>query len=336
MFKNYKILFLSSLITGSLISISSFSWMGMWLGLEINLLSIIPLINSSKNIYSSESSMKYFIVQAIASTIFLFSLIMLSNQLIILDMNNSLILMLNSSLLIKMGSAPFHFWFPEVMEGLSWLNCLILLTWQKLTPMILFMYNINFSYLISLVIIMGMLISGIMGFNQISLRKILAYSSINHIAWMLGSMFFMETIWFYYFLTYTIISLNIVIIFYYLNIFYLKQIFISMNENLILKLFFMMNFLSLGGLPPFLGFFPKWLTIYSFIINNSIFLIIFMTILTLITLFYYMRICFTILIINSNEINYFNNTKKINFMIWFSNLLSILGLILSTLMFNFL
>nr|AML26464.1 NADH dehydrogenase subunit 2 [Staphylinidae sp. BMNH 1274657] len=332
----YKILFIIILMIGSLISISSNSWMGMWIGLEINLMAFIPLLQEKNNLYSSESSLKYFLTQALASLILLFSLIFMSkNFLIMKNIDNSIMLIFNSALLTKMGMAPFHFWFPEVIEGLNWFNCLILLTWQKITPMVLVMYNINFQYFFFMIIIFSMLISGFMGLNQTSLRKIMAYSSINHMAWMISAMFFSESIWFYYFFIYTILTINIILIFKLINIFYINQLMISLNNNFMLKFFFSLNFLSLGGLPPFLGFFPKWLTIQFLMMNNWILLAFFMVILTLLTLFFYMRLIFNILIISNNEINYFNSTYFKNFFIMIFNIGSLSSLLLFTLTFNF-
>nr|QNP10071.1 NADH dehydrogenase subunit 2 [Ochthebius perpusillus] len=332
MFYVYKLLFMISLMTGTLLAISSYSWFGMWMGLEINLLSIIPLFSNSKNMLSNEASMKYFITQALASTIMLFSIIMLSMKMDYSEMNLNLIF--NSSLLTKMGAAPFHFWFPEVMEGLNWNNCLLLLTWQKIAPMILIMYN-NMMMFFSLIIMFSMLISGIMGINQTSLRKILAYSSINHIGWMISSLMFLESIWTIYFITYTIISINIILIFKILNSFYMKQLLISLNNNKLIKNFFMLNFLSLGGLPPFLGFMPKWLTIQILIENKLYMITIIMVIMTLMTLYFYMRITFSTLMINMNEVNYILKIKNNwNFLMMF-NFLSLTGLLFMTLIFNF-
>nr|AML25614.1 NADH dehydrogenase subunit 2 [Staphylinidae sp. BMNH 1274669] len=337
MFFYYKILFLTILIIGSLISISANSWMGMWLGLEINLMAFIPLLQEKKNIYSTESSLKYFLTQALASVILLFMLILLSKNLLYFkNIETPLMMILNSALLTKMGMAPFHFWFPEVIEGLNWMNCLILLTWQKITPMILIMYNLNYQFFFMVIIIFSMMISGFMGINQSSLRKFLAYSSINHMAWMISAMFFSETIWFYYFIIYFILSINIIFIFHIYNIFYYNQLLNSLNQNFLLKLFFSFNFLSLGGLPPFLGFFPKWLTIQFMISCNWIFMIFFMVIFTLLTLYYYMRLIFNILIFTNNENNYYYYLPfKFYWMIFF-NLLSLSSLIFLTLSFNFL
>nr|ALO70278.1 NADH deshydrogenase subunit 2 [Aloconota currax] len=329
-------LFFIILMIGSLISISSNSWMGMWLGLEINLMAFIPLIQEKNNLYSSESSLKYFLTQALASTILLFSMIFMAKTLMIMkNTDNSIMIIFNSALLTKMGMAPFHFWFPEVIEGLNWLNCLILLTWQKITPMILIMYNMNFHYFFMIIIIFSMLISGLIGINQSSLRKILAYSSINHMAWMISAMFFSETIWTYYFIIYSILTMNILIILKLFNIFYYNQIIISLNNNFLIKFLFSFNFLSLGGLPPFLGFFSKWLTIQYLINSNWLLLTWLMIILTLMTLFYYMRLIFNILILSNNELNYFHNLTFKNLFIMIFNTSSLSSLLLVTLTFNF-
>nr|AML26528.1 NADH dehydrogenase subunit 2 [Staphylinidae sp. BMNH 1274674] len=331
----HKIFFFLILILGSLISISSNSWMGMWMGLEINLLAFIPLIQEKNNSYSSESSLKYFLTQALASTILLCTLIFMAKTFLIMkNIENSILIILNSSLLTKLGMAPFHFWFPEVIEGLNWLNCFILLSWQKITPMILIMYNLNFQYFLIMIVIWSMLISGISGFNQTSLRKILAYSSINHMAWMICAMFFSETIWLYYFSIYSIFSFNIIFMFKKLNIFFLNQIFISMNKNMMLKFIFSFNFLSLGGLPPFMGFMPKWLVI-QYLVMNWVLIALIMVMITLLTLFFYFRIIFNIFILSNNEINYFHNTQ-FNFLLFiYFNLFTLMSLILFTLSFNF-
>nr|WMQ76585.1 NADH dehydrogenase subunit 2 [Hydora sp.] len=340
--KMYKIMFSSSMIMGTIIAISSYSWMGMWLGLEINLLSIIPLLTSHKNLLSTESSLKYFVTQAMASTILLFSVIMMMtsmNSINNLEFSQFPMMILNSALLTKMGAAPFHFWFPEVMEGLSWMNCLIMLTWQKIAPMILLMYNIKMIYFMTMIILFSMMISGFMGLNQTSLRKIMAYSSINHIAWMISSMMFLETIWLYYFVIYSIISINIILIFNYSNIFSMKQLFASLNNNMPMKLFFIMNFLSLGGLPPFLGFFPKWMTIQVMVENEFLLLPFIMVMMTLVTLYFYMRITFSTMLMNMNELNWMIsiNLKKFkNSVIMGFNLITLISLILCTLLFNWL
>nr|YP_009500779.1 NADH dehydrogenase subunit 2 [Popillia japonica]AXA13791.1 NADH dehydrogenase subunit 2 [Popillia japonica] len=333
----YKLLFFNSLMIGTLIAISSYSWMGMWMGLEINLLSMIPLISDNKNMMASEAALKYFIIQTMASTLLLFSIIMMSMKFMYqMNLITYFNLIFNTSLFIKMGAAPFHFWFPEMMEGLNWLNAIIMLTWQKLSPMVLLTYSNTTSMYLILTIMFSMMISGIMGLNQTSLRKIMAYSSINHIGWMISSIMLIEIVWFYYFIIYCIITINISIMFMKLNVFHINQLYISMNYHILLKLFFALNFMSLGGLPPFLGFFPKWLTIQTLIQSNMYSIAFIMILMTLMTLFFYLRITFSILLLSKAVLTFYTQPKiNTNYIMAF-NFITLLSLIFVTLMFNFL
>nr|QUB07189.1 NADH dehydrogenase subunit 2 [Syneta adamsi] len=332
MTKFYKILFFNSLCLGTLIAISSYSWFGMWLGLEVNLLSIIPLMSSPKNLYPSESSIKYFITQSLASSMFLASLMLMMNTQEFIFNKNHLILILNSSLMLKLGAAPLHAWFPEVVEGLSWMNNFIMLTWQKISPMVILMYNLQINFFI-LIIMISSIISGLLGLNQISLRKIMAYSSINHIAWMLGSMLNFKLIWMIYFLIYSLITFNIIIIFVEMNMFYINQMFTTFLNFKSLKFLISLNFLSLGGLPPFLGFMPKWLTINNLVEMNLMFLSMILIIFTLITLYFYLRLTFSSFMIYTNET--MHKTKKLNIFLISLNFLSLGGLLVCTLILNF-
>nr|YP_010987598.1 NADH dehydrogenase subunit 2 [Ochthephilus vulgaris]WON66017.1 NADH dehydrogenase subunit 2 [Ochthephilus vulgaris] len=330
LFKFWKLIFSTSLIISVMITISSNSWLGMWLGLEINMLSIIPMMNNINNVYSTEASIKYFITQAMASSIILFSIIMMSSNLF---PNKFLIMMLNSALLTKMGSAPFHFWFPEVMEGQPWMMCFILLTIQKISPFSILNYNMNYPLYFNIIIILNMLISAFLGLNQISLRKILTFSSINHMGWMIASLLCFKTIWIIYFIIYTIISWNLILVFKYFNIFFMKQIIKLLNISMLSKLILMMNFLSLGGLPPFIGFMPKWLTIQTMANNQMNFTATTMVILTLITLYYYLRVIFSTLMFSTNQFKT-NLTKNNNFWIMTVNFSSIILLTLSLIFLN--
>nr|YP_010954797.1 NADH dehydrogenase subunit 2 [Hemisodorcus donckieri]WMW30182.1 NADH dehydrogenase subunit 2 [Hemisodorcus donckieri] len=331
-----KMLFGSFLALGTMVATSSYSWMGMWMGLEINLLSFIPLISTSKNMYSSESALKYFISQVLASTVLLLSIIIMSMKMMFfLDMNHQPELIFNTSLLLKMGAAPLHFWFPEVMEGLSWFNSMILLTWQKIAPMALLSYSSKTLILLVVAIISCMIISGVMGQNHLSLRKIMAYSSINHIGWMIAATLYFEMIWIIYFVIYSMITLNILIMFKKLNIFFMKQLMLSMNHEPMLKIFFILNFLSLGGLPPFLGFFPKWLTIQTMINENFSSLAFIMILATLATLYFYMRVSFSTLIISMNSLFQPYNFPTHKFFIMATNFVTLASLVMSTLIFNF-
>nr|YP_010464275.1 NADH dehydrogenase subunit 2 [Chlorophila portschinski]UUL71652.1 NADH dehydrogenase subunit 2 [Chlorophila portschinski] len=332
--KIYKLIFIKSLILGTIVSISAYSWFPMWMGLEINMLSIIPLMASKKNIYSSESSMKYFIVQAMASLIILMSamLTLLENDLIPPQMSQMTMMMMNSALLTKLGAAPFHFWFPEVMEGLSWMNCLIILTWQKVAPFMLIMNNGLNQLMASLVILSCLMISTIMVMNQTSLRKIMAFSSINHIAWMIAALNSSLSSWTIYFVTYCLMNSSIAISFHKFKLFQMTQLFSTMNTNKQMKTLTILNFLSLAGIPPFIGFLPKWLVIQSMNTAKLHTLALILIMSTLIIMFIYIRISFSSLTLTNDQTKLAKtkNSKTISII----NYLIASSLVLSTIMFN--
>nr|QRW36254.1 NADH dehydrogenase subunit 2 [Deronectes hispanicus] len=341
MYLIYKIIFMTTLFMGTFITMSSYSWMGTWMGLEINLLSFIPLISSKNNSYSSESSIKYFIVQAIASSIFLLTmiLIIMKNKMTtdIFIINKTLFMMLNSTIMMKLGAAPFHFWFPEILEKLNWINSMILMTWQKIAPLIILSYTIKYNSFLLIIIIMCTLIGSIGGLNQINLQKMMAYSSINHIGWMLSTFLINEIMWIMYFLIYSFISSTIILFFNKYNLFLLKQMYLMTNNNYMMKFFMNLNLLSLGGLPPFLGFLPKWLIIQNLSINYFS-LTLFMIMMTLITLFFYLRISYSSMMMNNNEMNFNMMMNKKNFnnkIMNFMTFMSINGMILYTIFMNF-
>lgn len=304
-------LFLITLILGLFIAICSRSWFTAWIGLELNLLSFIPLISIKNNKYSSEAALKYFLIQALGSTILLISTIIILIKIHIF----SLILLI--ALLLKIGSAPFHFWFPSTLEGLIWPQVFILITIQKIAPISLLSYYIlEESKLIYISIILSAVVGALGGLNQTLLRKILAYSSINHIAWILVSLSIRESLWLIYFLLYSLISAIVILIFYLMQTFHLNHVIRQIISKPSLKLRLLSRFLSLGGLPPFTGFIPKWLVIQHLSSSNNTIILVILLGSSLFTLFYYLRITLRTLIFNSDKIKWiikFNlNAKLLN------------------------
>lgn len=303
-------------------------------------MSFIPLTIKLNNLFSSEASLKYFLTQALASRVLLFSIILFSFLIewkIITNFNSKINIILASSLIIKTGMAPFHFWFPIVMEGLNWINNIILITWQKIAPIILLSFCLN-SYFFYFTIIISVSFGSFGGLNQTSLRKLMAFSSINHLGWIVAGILNNQNIWKVYFIFYCFLSITIIFLFNRLKIFNLNQIFSSFNFKFLIKTVIFIPLLSLGGLPPFLGFFPKWLIIDLLINLNIFFLLIIIINLTLITLYFYLRISYSAFLLNHNEINwnftyYFNRKKKLIFS--FLLFISIFGLLFINLFFIF-
>nr|ABQ66257.1 NADH dehydrogenase subunit 2 [Bryodemella holdereri holdereri] len=325
-----KLLFLSLLMMGTILSISSNTWLGIWMGLEINLLSIIPLLTDSKNMVINESSIKYFIIQVMPSTMLLISILLIQMKYMIWwEKENIPSMMIMSSMMMKMGAAPFHFWLPEVMGSTSWMNCLILLTWQKIAPMMTLSYCIKMGSFTFTVILMGIIVGAMGGLNQTSLRQIMAYSSISHLGWMISLMVVSENVWELYLYIYFLLNIAVIMMFSSMKLFFLNQAYLSGNLSMEIKFLVMLSLLSLGGLPPMLGFLPKWIVIQSLIDNNMTTIMFLMVTFTTITLYYYMRISFSAIILSHMENSWLVSIKinKSKMILSAMTTISMLGLI---------
>ena len=328
-FSPSHVFFMITLILGIIISISSNSWFGAWMGLELNLLSFIPLIFIKNNQYSSEAALKYFLIQALGSTVLLISAIMIT-----IKINFSA--PLSTALLLKAGSAPFHFWFPPTLEGMLWPQALLLMTIQKITPISLLSYYVAEQVvLIYLAVIMSAVVGAIGGLNQTLIRKLLGYSSINHIAWMISALLIRERTWLVYFIVYSIISLSVVILFHFTQTFHFNHLITNSSPSPVTKLAVFISLLSLGGLPPFTGFIPKWIIIQQLCWSNNFIILTILLWSSLFTLFYYLRITMSSLMLNSVKSTWATKDIFINKVVITSIFINLIGLLIPSTAYSF-
>lgn len=258
-------------------------------------MSFIPLILQRKENQEIERAIKYFLAQAIASAMILYASIFLfspRNQILIQ-------VLLLAALLLKLGAAPCHFWFPSTIASISWTNCLILCTWQKLGPLALIIFPFTNTYQIKyitfLVARINAIIGGLIGINQAHIRTILAYSSITHIGWVIGGFTTNSTlIPILYFRIYSIIITPIFIILGSWKTLVFSQIPQIIINSLPASIIFSVTILSLGGLPPLTGFIPKWIIIILLRPTNWV-LVLLLIVGRLINLYFYLNLTFNIL-----------------------------------------
>nr|YP_009340969.1 NADH dehydrogenase subunit 2 [Epopella plicata]AIT51836.1 NADH dehydrogenase subunit 2 [Epopella plicata] len=318
------VIYLFFLVLGTTISVSSSSLFGMWMGLEINLMSFIPLIiNLESNKKSSEAAIKYFLIKLLPLLLLflvLYFFFFLEGHFFFLSPN----ILITLALCTKLGMAPFHFWFPEVLEGMNWVNSLLLLTWQKISPLTILSMLFHSKSLIFLAL-MSAIIGAISGFNQTSMRKILAFSSTSHLGWIGSMMFLNSSLWMVYFFIYCFTSFVLCFSFWFFNLNYFSQL--SMIQNMNEKIIIFINMLSLGGLPPLLGFLPKWLAMMTLKMNFPILLILISS--SLITLYFYTRLCFSTFTLFLQSMTWYQKSKSVkNFsMLSILTLFSLLGII---------
>ncbi|YP_010229090.1 NADH dehydrogenase subunit 2 (mitochondrion) [Lemur catta] len=288
-----------TIFMGTMLTMISSHWLLMWVGLEINMLAIIPILMKKISPRSTEAATKYFLTQATASMLLMFSIVINtanSGQWGITNMHNQLTsLVTMAALMMKLGMTPFHFWVPEVTQGISLMSGMLLLTWQKLAPIsiLLQIFPSMNPNIILLIAILSILVGGWGGLNQTQLRKILAYSSIAHMGWMMAILMYCPSLTMLNLLIYLMLTITL---FSVLNIntntttLTLSN---TWNKTPMITLTILISLLSLGGLPPLTGFLPKWTIIQELTKNSNIMLATIMAIMALLNLYFYMRLIYS-------------------------------------------
>nr|AAT78258.1 NADH dehydrogenase subunit 2 [Anolis sagrei] len=290
---------LSSLATGTIITMTSYHWLLAWIGLEINTLSIIPIISTTHHPRSTEAATKYFLTQAAASALILFSSMINAWETGTWDItqlsSTPSHILLTAALAMKLGLVPMHFWLPEVLQGSTLMTAFIITTWQKLAPMTLIYLTIN-SLSTTILLLMGLastIIAGWAGLNQTQTRKIMAYSSIAHLGWMIAISSIMVNLMVMNLMIYLVMTSAL---FQALILFKLKTIqdtTTTWTMSPIITAMTMALLLSLGGLPPLTGFMPKWLILEELMTQNLIPTATVMALSALLSLFFYLRLTYT-------------------------------------------
>nr|AWX65397.1 NADH dehydrogenase subunit 2 [Grallaricula nana] len=302
---------ITSLILGTTITISSNHWMMAWTGLEINTLAILPLISKPHHPRAIEATTKYFLIQATASTLLLFASMTnawFTGQWDITQLTHpTSCLLLTAAISMKLGLVPFHFWFPEVLQGTSLITGLLLATIMKFPPTTMFIltsHSLN-PTLLTFMAMASTALGGWAGLNQTQTRKILAFSSISHLGWMSIILIY---------------NPKLTLLTFYLYCLMTTAIFLTLNTTKTLKLStmttawtkippltatLMLALLSLAGLPPLTGFLPKWLIIQELTKQEMTSTATIITLLSLLGLFFYLRLAYCATItLPPNSTNY--------------------------------
>nr|AAD02522.1 NADH dehydrogenase subunit 2 [Sceloporus graciosus] len=290
---------ISSLATGTIITASSHHWFMAWIGLEMNTLAIIPMISKQHHPRATEAATKYFLTQAAASAMILFSSTMnagtTGNWDIINSTNPTANMLLTMALAMKLGLAPVHFWLPEVLQGSTLKTAMIITTWQKLAPMAL-LYQTSNNLSTTALMIMGLIstmLGGWAGLNQTQTRKIMAYSSIAHLGWMATISTILPNIMIMNLMLYLLMTTSMFYAMILLNSKNIKNLTTSWTASPTITSITMLILLSLAGLPPLTGFTPKWLILEELTTQNLTMTAVLMAMSTLLSLFFYLRLAYS-------------------------------------------
>nr|AEJ08848.1 NADH dehydrogenase subunit 2 [Typhlichthys subterraneus] len=284
---------------GTTITFASTHWLLAWMGLEINTMAILPLMIQQHHPRAVEATTKYFLTQAAAAAVILFASAtnaFLSGEWEIQHMAHPLPATATTvALALKLGLAPLHFWLPEVLQGLTLTTGLILSTWQKLAPFALILQTPSANS--NLMIMLGLLstlVGGWGGLNQTQLRKILAYSSIAHLGWMILILQFNTHLTTLAFLTYFVMTFSAFMLLKINNTTNMQSLSTAWAKIPALTTLAPLIMLSLGGLPPLTGFSPKWLILQELTKQELPATATLAALTALLSLYFYLRISYAL------------------------------------------
>nr|AHA53341.1 NADH dehydrogenase subunit 2 [Canis sp. Russia/33,500]QHB75504.1 NADH dehydrogenase subunit 2 [Canis lupus] len=293
------IIIMATIMTGTMIVMLSSHWLLIWIGFEMNMLAIIPILMKKYNPRAMEASTKYFLTQATASMLLMMGVtinLLYSGQWVISKISNPIAsIMMTTALTMKLGLSPFHFWVPEVTQGITLMSGMILLTWQKIAPMSI-LYQISPSINTNLLMLMALtsvLVGGWGGLNQTQLRKIMAYSSIAHMGWMTAIITYNPTMMILNLTLYILMTLSTFMLFMLNSSTTTLSLSHMWNKFPLITSMILILMLSLGGLPPLSGFIPKWMIIQELTKNNMIIIPTLMAITALLNLYFYLRLTYS-------------------------------------------
>ena len=351
----YPILILSSVL-GMMVMISSNDLMVFYIGLELQSLALYVLATFNRDqLKSSEAGLKYFVLSALSSGLLLYgcSLIygfsgstnfnIISNQ---LNSTNYVltfgIVFILVGLAFKISAVPFHMWAPDVYEGSPTSVTLFFTMVPKiaaLTVFIRFLYvpflNLidQWQMIIIFLSIASMLFGAVAAIGQTNIKRLIAYSSIGHIGYVLAGLAtgsnegIQSSI--IYITIYVIMNLAFFSCLlmlkrndqYYEDIEDLSGL--SKNHPL-LSLSLLVILFSLAGIPPLAGFFAKFYIFTAVLEQSMYFLAIVGLLSTVIAAFYYLRIIKIIYFDKEKEKYDTDHSLWLKFSLTFSTILILL------------
>nr|AEW46310.1 NADH dehydrogenase subunit 2 [Chondrodactylus fitzsimonsi] len=291
-------LLITMISTSTIITMSSHHWILAWIGLELNTISILPIMMKPHHPRATEATTKYFIIQTLAAALILFAstinawqtgqwTIMMSTSTVA---NNILL----AALLLKMGIAPAHLWYPDIIQGTTMMTAMVISTWQKLAPLTLLYLTINNMQTNTLILVgtLSVMIGGLVGLNQTQTRKIMALSSIAHMGWLLIALAMNPSL---ATLTMSLYLLMTTTIFLCLNMTATKTLMdlsTASSQSPVLMTTTSIALLSLGGLPPLTGFMPKLLILKELTMMKTPLLATTLALASLPSLYFYTRMVY--------------------------------------------
>jgi len=241
--------------------------------------------------------MKYFIIQSIPSAILIFSLIIMKRSPTLKTMASITAVI---ALIVKAAGSPFQEWFIKMTKAVTTKNAAVLITWQKLAPSYLLIFQIK--KMVIPFIFLSIIIGAIFQLNKNKIIEIFRYSSVFNLGWMIIILMINRHLYLIYIFLYWSTVVPIMI---YLN----KTNFKNINEtniNFTKKWQLLLLIANLAGIPPLTGFVAKWLILKESLQNFNLLITVIVLTTRTINFYVYLRLILRLLIKKSDtsqEIN---------------------------------
>nr|YP_009355560.1 NADH dehydrogenase subunit 2 [Acanthaphritis unoorum]BAX03891.1 NADH dehydrogenase subunit 2 [Acanthaphritis unoorum]BBU26073.1 NADH dehydrogenase subunit 2 [Acanthaphritis unoorum] len=283
-----------SMTLGTTLVLCSTHLLTVWMGLEMNTLAILIMLTLNYHVRAVEAATKYFIIQAAGAAVLLCAGCLNAYLTGTWDINYTWHplpgMMATLALALKLGLAPVHSWFPEVMQGVDLLVGLVLSTWQKAAPLIvLAQLQLNNITVLTIVGLTSMIVGGLGTLNQTQLRKLMAYSSILHLGWIVIISLYSLQLMLLAYIVYTVIMAAMLLVLSHIKSKSLSELAQACTKAPALTATTPLILLSLAGLPPLSGFLPKLMILSELAKNRLIIPATVMTLIALLSTFAYMR-----------------------------------------------
>nr|AEW46311.1 NADH dehydrogenase subunit 2 [Perochirus ateles] len=293
----FWMLLLTSITSSTIITMSSHNWVLAWIGLEMNTLSILPIIMKPHHPRATEATTKYFLVQTTSASLILFAAAASTWQTghwAITQCTPNMTMIITLAIMLKLGLAPMHAWYPDIIQGSTLNTAMIISTWQKLAPLALLYMMINQipTQILLLTGLLSALIGGWTGLNQTQTRKIMAFSSIAHMGWLITAMAINPSLTTLTMLMYMVMTTTTFTALNSNMTKTLQNMSTSWSSTPLMLIMLSTTLMSLGGLPPLTGFTPKWLILKEMTSTGLTSMATLLALASLPSLFFYIRMMY--------------------------------------------
>ena len=298
------------LVVCILISLRTGDLFFQWVSLEVNILSVIPLLVVKIREDSVLNGLKYFISQSVASLIFILCVLIGGASRVTVGV-------VCLAVLFKIGLPPLHSWLLSILPTVGYIEMFILLRVQKFIPLII-LRQIALPIAVLGLIIVSCLIFLMLSLNKVgSIFMLIFLSSRRNGLWVLNSLVAGRK-WLLFIMVYTVIIGAGLLMLNVLKVFKINDV---LYRSYMGAICIRLQFLNIGGLPPFMGFLLKVLII-KVILGYSWFMVMILIILSLIIIYLYTTILYqAYCATNSYNFNINSTIRRYRAAVWLVRIL---------------